>query len=260
MKTCRTLGTPLAVTDYAGAVAQARAWAGEGSGAFCIAAANTHVVALARTDPQFAAALGEFSLILPDGMPLVWAMNQRLRAEGSEPLRDRVYGPTFMLHCLAATQGEEWKHLLIGGTEELLAALRTALLAKFPRLQIAGTYAPPFGPWPAEEDARILEAIRDSGARFIWIGLGCPKQELWLARHRSLLPAGVYSAVGAAFAFHAGRVRQAPLWMQRAGLEWAFRMLAEPRRLLRRYLVFNSLFAFHLGREILERRRTSSAR
>lgn len=253
--TCPVLGVPLAVTDYAQAVAQAQMWAAARDRPYAVAAANTHVVALARHDADFGAALAEFDLILPDGMPLVWAMNRRLPT----PLRDRVYGPTFMLHCLAATQGAAWSHYFIGGTEELLAALREKLQARFPGLRIAGSYAPPFGLWPSEEDGRIIANIRASRANFVWIGLGCPKQELWLARHKEQLPAAVYGAVGAAFAFHAGRVRQAPAWMQRTGLEWLFRLLAEPRRLWRRYFVFNSLFVFYLAVEKLHPQRSRPA-
>lgn len=244
-ETCRVLGTPLAVTDYAGAVAQARAWAERGERARCVAAANTHVVTLARKEPAFRAALDRFDLILPDGMPLVWVMNRSL----AEPLGDRVYGPTFMLRCLEATQGEPWRHLFIGGTEELLGALEGKLKARFPRLRIAPSYAPPFGEWTEAVNEQIVRHIREAGAQFIWIGLGCPKQEYWLAQQKDRLPPGVYSAVGAAFAFHAGRVKQAPLWVQRLGMEWLFRLLAEPRRLWRRYFVFNSLFLAYLVRD-----------
>jgi N-acetylglucosaminyldiphosphoundecaprenol N-acetyl-beta-D-mannosaminyltransferase len=246
VESCSIIGTPLAVTDYAGAVAQAQAWASERDLPYCIAAANTHVVTLARRDPPFREALGKFDLILPDGMPLVWVMNRKLK----KPLEDRVYGPTFMLRCLQATQGEQWKHLLVGGTDELLSHLREKLLVQFPKLQLTESYAPPFGNWSAEDDARILEHIHNSGAHFVWIGLGCPKQELWLARYKEQLPPGVYSAVGAAFAFHAGRVRQAPTWMQDRGLEWLFRLSTEPRRLWRRYFVYNSLFLTYLLRDV----------
>jgi N-acetylglucosaminyldiphosphoundecaprenol N-acetyl-beta-D-mannosaminyltransferase len=250
METSRVLGTPLAVTDYAGAVEQAKTWALAADAPRFIAAANTHVVTLARREAGFREALARFDLILPDGMPLVWVMNRRLAA----PLKDRVYGPTFMLQCLAATQGEPFSHFLLGGTEELLDDLRGKLLQRFPALRIAGTFAPPFGAWSEQDDATMLARIRESKARFVWVGLGCPKQELWLARHRDSLPPAVYGAVGAAFAFHAGRVRQAPLWTQRIGCEWLFRMLAEPRRLWRRYLVFNSLFLFHLAKDAVTRR------
>lgn len=248
------LGVPLAVTDYAGAVAQVQAWAAARDVPRAVAAANTHVVALARHEAEFRTALTAFDLVLPDGMPLVWAMNRRL----AEPLRDRVYGPTFMLHCLEATLGAAWSHYFVGGSEELLAALCGKLQARFSDLRIAGNYSPPFGNWPEEENARIIEGIRASGANFVWIGLGCPKQELWLARHKPQLPAAVYGAVGAAFAFHAGRVRQAPLWIQRLGLEWLYRLLAEPRRLWRRYFVFNSLFVFYLADEWLRPKRATA--
>lgn len=241
------LGLPLAVTDYAGAVAHVREWAQSADAPRLVALANTHLVTLSRTDPEFRAALRRFDLALPDGMPLIWVMNKRLPA----PLPDRVYGPTFMLRCLEATSGPPWVHAFIGGSPDLLDALRAALLARFPALRIGLAYAPPFGPWPADEDDRILEAIRQSGAQFVWIGLGCPKQELWLARLRDRLPLACYFGVGAAFAFHAGRVRQAPDWMQRRGLEWLFRLAAEPRRLWRRYFTYNSLFVAYVLRDTL---------
>lgn len=248
-ETCAVLGVPLAVTDYAAAVAQAKAWALAHDRARAIAAANTHVVTLARRDPTFASGLAKFDMILPDGMPLVWAMNRRL----ATPLHDRVYGPTFMLRCLEATQSEEFSHYFVGGDDGLLAALVARLHEKFPALRIAGSYAPPFAPWPADEDARIVARIAESRANFVWIGLGCPKQERWLVAHLDRLAPAVYGAVGAAFAFHAGRVRQAPAWVQRAGLEWLFRLCAEPRRLWRRYLTHNSLFLAYLLRDALRR-------
>ena len=243
--TADVIGIPLGVTDYAGAVSVAMGWGQAAAAPRLIAAANTHVVTLARCNPQFAAALAQFDLVLPDGMPLVWVMNRGL----AQPLLDRVYGPTFMLHALEATQDKP--HLFIGGSEELLAVLTLKLLGKFPALNIAGTYSPPFGEWPEGEDERIIETIRRSGAQYVWLGLGCPKQELWLARHKSQLPPAVYAAVGAAFAFHAGKVRQAPGWMQRNGLEWLFRLAMEPRRLFRRYFTYNGLFLFHLTRDWL---------
>jgi len=249
LPTSPVLGLPLAVTDYQGAVAEVKRWAERRDRGYAVAAANTHLVTMARQDPQFAAALAHFDLLLPDGMPLVWVMNR----SAVEPLKDRVYGPTFMLHCLEATQGEPWSHFLLGGDEELLGALRAKLSARFPALRFAGSYAPPFGNWPVEEDERIIARIRESGANFIWVAFGCPKQELWVARCLPKLPPGVYGAVGAAFAFHAGRVRQAPLWMQRRGLEWLFRLAAEPRRLWRRYFYYNSLFVAYLLRDALRR-------
>jgi len=245
-ETCPVLGSPLAVIDYEKAAALVLAWAGAHNGAHAVAAANTHVVTLARHDGAFKEALGQFDLLLPDGMPLVWCMN-RFSGAG---MKDRVYGPTFMLHVLEAS-GAQYSHFLLGGSEELLEALQKTLSEKFPGIRVAGTYSPPFRQWPADEDARIIARIAESGAQFIWVGLGCPKQELWIARNKSKLPPGVYSAVGAAFAFHAGRVSQAPKWVQDRGLEWLYRLLAEPGRLWKRYLVYNSLFVFYLFRDYL---------
>jgi N-acetylglucosaminyldiphosphoundecaprenol N-acetyl-beta-D-mannosaminyltransferase len=248
---CDILGSPVAMTDYVRAVALVKAWAAGRRRAFAAAAANTHVITLARRDAEFRRAMGRFDLILPDGMPLVWVMNRVARAG----LDDRVYGPTFMLRCLEAS--ENLGHFLLGGSEELLAVLQAKLRERFPTLNIAGAYSPPFGQWPADEDDKICARIAESGAHFVWVGLGCPKQELWIARNKDRLPPAVYFAIGAAFAFHAGRVRQAPLWMQARGLEWLFRMVTEPRRLARRFLLFNTLFLYHLVRDgaLLRRRR-----
>ena len=235
-ETCQVLGIPLAVIDYAGAVALTRFWADEAA-VHAVAAANTHVVALRRHNPEFAVTLSHFDLIVPDGMPLVWAMNRRGAA-----LRDRVYGPTLMLHAL---EQPGVPHFLLGGSEHLLETLTTQLGERFPGIRIVGSYSPPFGEWSEEENAVIIQKIADSGAKYIWVGLGCPKQEQWIARHKSKLPPGVYFAIGAAFAFHAGLVRQAPAWMQKRGLEWVYRLLMEPRRLWKRYVVYNTLFLWY---------------
>ena len=239
MKTCPVLGVPLTATDYEGAVALTRSWVDPRPRAvYAVAAANTHVVALSRSDRSFAEALARFDLVVPDGMPLIWAMNRR-----GAGLRDRVYGPTLMLHALAQPCVS---HFLLGGTEELLECLETRLRGRFPDLVLAGHHAPPFGEWPEGENERIFQKIAASGAQYIWVGLGCPKQEQWIARHKAQLPPGVYFGIGAAFAFHAGRVRQAPAWMQRRGLEWLYRFAVEPRRLWKRYVVYNTLFVWYL--------------
>jgi len=246
IETCSILQSSVAVTNYSEVVALAWSWARARDRPYAVAAANTHVVTLARRNAEFRQALKHFDLLLPDGMPLVWCINKLAHKH----LQDRVYGPTFMWKCLETTQGEA-SHFLLGGTEELLRALSARLKAVYPRILLAGSYAPPFGNWDAEEDERILQRLQASGAGFIWVGMGCPKQEMWIARHKARLPAGVYCAVGAAFAFHAGQVRQAPPWMQRRGLEWAFRLAAEPRRLWKRYLVNNSLFLYYLAKDAL---------
>jgi len=242
---CNILGVPLAVTDYAGAVELTRSWVGDGK-VHAVGATSTHPVTMARHEPEFRAVLEQFDLIVPDGMPLVWAMNRK-----GAGMRDRIYGPTLMLRAL---EQPGVSHFMLGGTDDLLEALSAKLKERFPGIQIAGMYSPPFGQWPADENERIYQRIADSGAQFIWVGLGCPKQERWIANNKANLPPGVYFGVGAAFAFHAGRIKQAPPWMQGAGLEWLFRLSTEPQRLWKRYFTYNSLFVWYLLRDALSRR------
>jgi len=243
------IGLPVAATDYAGAVAWILDRAGARDRAYAVEAANTHVAALARHDRAFGETMARFDLICPDGMPLVWALNRCLPA--AERLIDRVYGPTLMLETFRATDrpGSPFRHFLLGGKDSTLETLRANLGARFPDAQVAGAYSPPFGEWPADEFERIAQKIRDSGANLIWVGLGCPKQERWIAEHKDRLPPGVYFGIGAAFAFHAGEVSQAPAFFQKNGLEWAYRLCAEPRRLFKRYFTYNSLFLWYLLRE-----------
>ena len=138
------------------------------------------------------------------------------------------------------------RHFLLGGDEKLLEALSGALKEKYPGFQLAGAYSPPFRPWTEEDLENMREAVASSGANVVWVGLGCPKQERWMAEQRELLPPAVYVGVGAAFAFHAGTVKRAPRWMQKNGLEWLYRIYREPGRLLRRYVKHNSLFVWYV--------------
>lgn len=248
MLTFPVIGLPVAATDYAGAVEWILEHAARADRAYAVEAANTHVAALARHDPAFGETMRRFDLICPDGMPLVWALNARLPA--GEKLTQRVYGPTLMLETLQATeQRGEFRHFLLGGRPSTIEKLTGSFASRFPGVTIAGVHSPPFGEWPADEFERVCEAIRSSRANLIWVGLGCPKQEHWIARHKDRLPPGVYFGIGAAFAFHAGEVRQSPPVLQRLGLEWAYRLAMEPRRLFKRYLTYNSLFLYHLIKE-----------
>lgn len=216
--------------------------------AYTVEAANTHVAALARSDVAFGKAMGTFDLICPDGMPLIWALNSKLPAD--EKLTDRVYGPTLMLETLKATNGKnEFKHFLLGGKQSTLDKLKQNFATQFPGVMIAATHSPPFGEWPENELETILEKIKSSGANLIWVGLGCPKQEHWIANHKHRLPPGIYFGIGAAFAFHAGEVKQSPPILQRLGMEWAYRVAMEPRRLFKRYFTYNTLFIYHLLRD-----------
>jgi N-acetylglucosaminyldiphosphoundecaprenol N-acetyl-beta-D-mannosaminyltransferase len=243
------LGLPIAVCNYSEAVALLRAWAQNPSAPYLVAAANTHLVTTARSDKQFATAMEKFDLVVPDGMPLVWYMNQLCDAG----LKDRVYGPDLMRHSLAATDPTH-RHFLLGGTEEERQRLEQVLREKYPRARVLGSYSPPFGNWTFDEDEKIIGLLRNVKPNFVWVGLGCPKQELLLARLKDALPPAVYVAVGAAFSLISGTVKQAPPSWQRLGLEWAFRLFMEPRRLWRRYLVNNTLFIFYTISEIVRRK------
>ena len=248
MRTLPVIGLPLACTDYAGAVDWILGKAAGCSTAFAVEAANTHVAALARSDEAFGETMARFDLIVPDGMPLVWSLNAALPP--ADRLKDRVYGPTLMLETLRATDGQpEFRHFLFGGKESTLTKLRSVFAERFPGVSIVGAYSPPFGEWPDDEFDRICTRIRESGANLIWVGLGCPKQEHWIARHKDRLPPGVYFGIGAAFAFHAGEVSQAPALLQKIGMEWAYRIAAEPRRLFKRYFTYNSLFLWYSLRD-----------
>jgi N-acetylglucosaminyldiphosphoundecaprenol N-acetyl-beta-D-mannosaminyltransferase len=248
LKTISIIGLPVAATNYAGAVEWILERARRNDRAYAVEAANTHVAALARSDEKFGESMRCFDLICPDGMPLVWALNSQLAEP--EKLSARVYGPTLMLETLKATNGlPQFKHFLLGGKQATLDELTRNFSTRFPDVTIAATHSPPFGEWPESEFELIVEKIRTSGANLIWVGLGCPKQEHWIAQNKDRLPPGVYFGIGAAFAFHAGEVKQSPPVLQRLGLEWAYRLAMEPRRLFRRYFVYNSLFIYHFLRE-----------
>jgi N-acetylglucosaminyldiphosphoundecaprenol N-acetyl-beta-D-mannosaminyltransferase len=189
--------------------------------------------------PEVRAALNA-NLVTPDGMPVVWAL--RLLGHSAE----RVYGPDVMYAVCERSVKEGWRHFFYGGAEGVPEMLATALQKKFPGLQVAGLESPPFRTLTPDEDAAMVERLNKCEAQIVWVGLGSPKQDVWMFEHRSQLNAPVLIAVGAAFDFYAGRVRQAPRWMQRSGLEWLFRLGSEPGRLWRRYLLYNPKFVFNV--------------
>ena len=247
-KTVNVIGLPVAVTTYDNAIEWIKSAALLGDRAYAVEAANTHVAALSRHDSEFGKAMDKFDLICPDGMPLVWSVNRQL--PNGEKLTDRVYGPTLMLKTIESTQSKlELKHFLFGGKQSTLDKLQQRFSNDYPETTIAGAYSPPFGEWPDDEFDRICQKIRDSKANLVWVGLGCPKQEHWIAQHKDQLPAAVYFGIGAAFAFHAGEVKQAPAWVQKYGIEWAYRLCKEPRRLFKRYVTYNTLFVWHTLRD-----------
>jgi len=247
-RTVAVLGTPIDIVTPAAAVARIAAWAAAGESRV-VCACNVHSVVTATQHPELQRALAGADLATPDGAPVAWWMRRLGRQSGAADQR-RVSGPDLMQAYLehAAAHGEPL--YLYGGSEETLARLRARLLERWPALAIAGWRAPPFRAPSAEEDAADVQAINASGARTLWVSLGCPKQELWMHAHRGRVHA-VMVGVGAAFDFHAGTRPRAPRWMREHGLEWLHRLASEPRRLWRRYLVTNTLFVAKAARQWL---------
>ncbi len=211
--------------------------------------ANVHVLMEAYDDPRFRAELNRMDLVNPDGMPLVWA----LHALGT-PNASRVYGPHATEYLLRAAEEAHLSVGFYGASEPTLTKLIAYVQKIYPRLQIGFTLSPPFRALTQLEDDAIVRRIVNSGVRLLFVGLGCPKQERWMAAHKDALPA-VLLGVGAAFDFLAGTKPQAPRWMMRAGLEWVFRLCAEPRRLLGRYVKHNPRFVLLFLLQLLHKHR-----
>lgn len=231
------VGVGVSATNYDEVVTLCRKWIEDpGPEAHTIALLTVHSVMTAAFDPSLRAVLNATDIATPDGMPLAWAL--RSRGVRKQP---RVYGPDLMLALCEQAAKRGHGIFLYGGRDEILDVLQQKLCARFPGLRIVDAYAPPFRPLTPEEDHAVVRRIRDSGAGIVFVGIGAPKQERWMADHRDKLPGVVMLGVGAAFDFHAGRVRQAPRWMQQSGLEWLFRLRMEPRRLWKRYML-NPLF------------------
>ena len=221
------------------------------AGYVCLA--NVHAVMEARRDESVRRVYHHAKLTVPDGMPLVWMG----RLSGHAGV-GRVYGPDFTLQLCESAARHGYRCFFYGGGPGVAEELAREMSRRFPGLPVAGTGAPPFRPLTPEEEAEEIGRINRAEPDIVFVGLGCPKQERWMAAHRDRLAARVLVGVGAAFDFHTGRVRQAPRWMMSAGLEWLFRLGAEPRRLWYRYLVYNPLFLFHVALQLLGLSRASS--
>jgi N-acetylglucosaminyldiphosphoundecaprenol N-acetyl-beta-D-mannosaminyltransferase len=202
-----------------------------------ICVTGVHGVMEAQDDPAFKNILNSAFLCTPDGMPMVWAG----RRAGHREMR-RVYGPDLMLDVCAWSETSGAKHFFHGGADGVAELLAQKLKAKFPKLQVAGTFTPPFRALNADEERNLQAQIAAARPDILWVGLSTPKQERFMAEYLPKLDATLMVGVGAAFDFHSGRVRQAPRWMQRSGLEWFYRLCSEPRRLGKRYLRNNPLF------------------
>jgi N-acetylglucosaminyldiphosphoundecaprenol N-acetyl-beta-D-mannosaminyltransferase len=249
-RTVDVLGVPLALTDYE----QTLDWIGamvdsRQRGYLC--ACNVHTVTASREDEELRASLLSSSINVPDGQPLVWAINAL-----GHTLAGRVYGPELMSRATA--QAAEYGHRLYlygGRNQGALVQLALNLRRRHHGVKIVGGYSPPHRPLTEEEREAIVREINHSRADVVWVGIGVPKQEKWMADMRSRLDAPVLIGVGAAFDFHAGLVPQAPNWMQEAGLEWAYRLAHEPRRLWKRYLRYNPRFLGAFARQLSNNRR-----
>jgi N-acetylglucosaminyldiphosphoundecaprenol N-acetyl-beta-D-mannosaminyltransferase len=243
------LGVGISAINLPQATAEIERWILDGERKY-VNVCTVHTVMECQNDVRLRAIVNGSGLSTPDGMPLVWL--NRLHGH-----RDagRVYGPDLMLALCERGQDAGYRHYFYGGAAGVADRLVERLRERFPRLQVAGTHSPPFRTAGAGERADVLAGINDSRPDIVWVGLGTPKQDYWMANHRSALSAPALVAVGAAFDFHAGLVKQAPPWMQRSGLEWLFRLLQEPRRLAYRYIVFNPLFVWRVAMQLTGLRR-----
>jgi N-acetylglucosaminyldiphosphoundecaprenol N-acetyl-beta-D-mannosaminyltransferase len=201
-----------------------------------ICAANVHMLLEAWDDTEFRETINAADIVTPDGMPLVWMM--RLKGVKGQ---SRVYGPTLMLHVLDRAAKEGIPVGFYGSEQATLVSLVERMRERFVGLKVVYAYSPPFRALTEEEDARIGAEIAKSGTRILFVGLGCPRQEIWMCNHRGRLKVTMLG-VGAAFDFLSGNKKQAPVWVQRIGLEWLFRFVLEPKRLARRYLYHNPRF------------------
>lgn len=224
------------------------AWSRAGESRYvCVATVNN--VMTGRADPEFRRIHNGADLVTSDGMPLLWGLRLLGLPEG-----ERVVGMDLTLRICAAAARDGVPVAFLGGAPEVLARLTANLQARYPALRIAYAWSPPFRPLTEEEDRAVVADVKASGARILFVGIGCPKQERWMAAHRGVIPA-VMLGVGAAFDFIAGSKPVAPDWMKRLGLEWLFRLATEPGRLWRRYLLQNPVFIALFTAQVIRARR-----
>ena len=197
---------------------------------------NVHTLVTAVENEKYKRVLNGAEYTFPDGAPIAW----KLRRKGM-PEADRIAGPDFMEEVFKATADGETTHFFYGSGRQVLEKLEASVRERYPQINIAGSFAPPYGKLSADEDKKIVAMLNSSGADIIWVGLGAPKQEIFMYLHRHQVE-GVMIGVGAGFDLQAGLVRRAPLWMQKMSLEWLYRLFNEPERLAKRYLVTNTKF------------------
>jgi N-acetylglucosaminyldiphosphoundecaprenol N-acetyl-beta-D-mannosaminyltransferase len=235
------LGTEVAAVQNNDVIDTFQDWIQDRRASRYVAVCNVHMVVEARRSPSFRKVLDNAALVIPDGSPLIWLG----RRSGYSLIR-RCYGPDLFQEFATSTATKGYRHFLYGGHPGVELRVAERLKRDNPGLVIAGTLSPPFRKVTVEEDDEIVRTINASRADILWVALGCPRQEIWMYEHRDRLEVPVVVGVGQAFDIYAGRVAQAPKWMREHGLEWFFRLLMNPRRLWRRYLIYNSEFALRL--------------
>ena len=237
------MGTPIAATSIAEVAGLVRQWAKDGLGRFIGVRDVASTVAL-HNDPALHDIGAKAALNLPDGMPIVWL--GKLRGHRLE----RTCGPDLMDHLLRSSGDGSLSHFFLGGKEGVAERLAERYRNAVPGLRIVGCHTPPFRPMTPDENAKVLTAIKTSGADIVWLGISSPKQDIWMRDNVDQLSQTLIG-VGAAFDFLSGEVRRAPVWMQKSGLEWLFRLLSEPRRLWRRYFILAPQFVWHSARALV---------
>ena len=235
MQTCNIMGVNIAVTDMEKTLRlvedNCERWRGK-----YICVANVHTTVTAHDDPTYLQVQNGAVMALPDGGPLSRYSRRKGFADAA-----RVTGPDLMRELLKESGTKHYRHYFYGSTQETLDILREKITEKYPGAVIAGMYSPPFRPLTADEDAKIVEKINAAEPDFVWVGLGAPKQERWMAAHENRVQA-LMLGVGAAFDYEAGNIRRAPAGLQRCNLEWLYRLMQDPKRLFKRYFVTNTKF------------------
>src|SRR5215472_7947069 len=246
--TFKVLGVRVNAVQIPDVIAQMESWIADRYQCHFVAVTGMHGVTEAQHDALFKQILNSADLVVPDGMPLVW-----LGRHHGHPLERRVYGPELMQTFCGAT-GSKYRHFFYGGMPGVAALIGKVLESKY-GINVVGDYSPPFRPLSNQEDEEIVALINAARPDVLWVGLSTPKQERWMYEHRPKLLVPAVVGVGAAFDLNSGRSRQAPRWMREHGLEWFFRLLLEPRRLWKRYLIYGSEFACRVALELLSLRR-----
>ena len=235
------LGTAVDALNLDEAVDNICQWMDDETTGRYVCVTDVHCIMQSYRRPEVRDAYNSASLCVPDGMPLTWVG----RARGQRTM-GRVYGPDLMLRLLEVSAQKGYTNFFYGGADGVAEDLKRRMTLRFPDLEVVGTYCPPFQPLTIEGKEELISIVNDLRPDFLWIGLGAPKQELFMREFHENLDAKVMIGVGAAFDFHTGRVRQAPRWMMGAGLEWFFRLCMEPRRLAPRYFRNNPAFIWHV--------------